>query len=122
MKKKPFSFRDRAASFRFAWEGIRNFFRKEHNAWIHMAASVTVIVAAWWFRLPRTEIILLVIVTGLVWVTEILNTVIEQIMDLIIPERHPEVKRIKDMAAGAVLVAALIALITGILVFIPKIF
>jgi diacylglycerol kinase len=122
MKTKTFSLRKRAVSFRFAWDGICSFFKAEQNAWIHAAATCAVMTAAWWLRLSHHEIIVLVIVAGLVWVTEMLNTVAERIMDLIVPEKHPEVKIIKDMAAGSVLVAAFIALVTGLLIFIPKIF
>jgi len=120
MKSKSFSFRERANSFRFAWEGIYQFFSREHNARIHLAASVIVFMAAWRFRLSRNEFILLLIVTGLVWMAEIFNTAIERIMDRMMPERHPEVKLIKDLAAAAVLLAACTALITGALIFIPK--
>jgi len=70
----------------------------------------------------HNEIISLIIVTGFVWVAEIFNTAIEKIMDFIAPGYHPEVKRIKDLAAAAVLVAAFIALVTGALIFIPKLF
>lgn len=122
MKAKEFSFRARADSFRFAINGIKGFFGQEHNAWIHLAATVAVFIAAWWLRLSGTEIILLVIVTGFVWSAEIFNTAIERIMDFISPERQPEVKLIKDLAAAAVLVAAFIAFITGAIIFIPKFF
>jgi diacylglycerol kinase (ATP) len=58
----------------------------------------------------------------LVWVAEIFNTVIEQVMDFISPTYHPQVAFIKDLAAGAVLISAVIAAITGLIVFIPKFF
>jgi diacylglycerol kinase len=122
MKTKEFSFRERTNSFRYALNGIRRFFRQEHNAWIHLAASVAVFTAAWWFRVSRHEMISLVIVTGFVWSAEIFNTAIEKIMDFIASDYHPEVKLIKDLASAAVLVAAFIALVTGVLIFIPKFF
>ena len=59
--------------------------------------------------------------TGLVWVTEILNTCLEKLADFITLEQHPHIKYIKDLAAGAVLVAAIIAVVTGLLIFIPKV-
>jgi diacylglycerol kinase (ATP) len=122
MKTKQFSFRERANSFRFAWEGIYKFFEQEHNAWLHLSATVAMLIAAWCFRVSRNEIILLFIVTGLVWSAEIFNTAIEKIMDFISPEYHPEVKCIKDLAAAGVLTAAFIALVTGAFIFIPKFF
>lgn len=109
-------------SFRFAFNGVRTFFREEHNARIHFAATVAVFTGAWLFQLTVNEIILLIIVTGFVWAAEIFNTAIEKIMDFISPEYHPGVKRIKDLSAAAVLIAALTALITGSVIFIPKIF
>jgi diacylglycerol kinase (ATP) len=120
MKTKEFSLRARAGSFRFALQGIRRFFQREHNAWIHLAATIGVFVAAAIFGVTRSEIISLIIVTGLVWVAEIFNTAIEKIMDFISVKRHPQIKVIKDLAAAAVLVSALIALLTGAFIFIPK--
>ena len=67
------------------------------------------------------EIIVLVLAVGLVWATELINTVIEKIMDLISVEKNPQIKIIKDMSAAAVLVASITALIIGCIVFIPKI-
>jgi diacylglycerol kinase (ATP) len=122
MKTKQFSFRSRANSLRFAWEGICKFFEQEHNAWLHLSATVAMLIAAWCFRVSLNEIILLVIVTGFVWTAEIFNTAIERIMDFISPGYRPEVKCIKDLAAAAVLLAAFIALITGAFIFIPKLF
>jgi diacylglycerol kinase (ATP) len=122
MKSKSFSIRARASSFRFAWEGIYKFFSREHNAWIHLAATIVVFAAAWKFNISRNELISLVIVIGFVWAAEILNTAIEKIMDFVSPQYHPEVKIIKDLAAAAVLIAAAAALFTGGLIFIPKLF
>ena len=122
MKTNEFSFRKRARSFRFAFNGVKEFFRQEHNARIHLAATVAVFIAAWWLRLSGTEIILLIIVIGFVWSAEIFNTAIERIMDFISPEHQPEVKLIKDLAAAAVFIAALIAFIAGAIIFIPKFF
>jgi diacylglycerol kinase (ATP) len=122
MKTNQFSFRKRAGSFRFAFNGVRSFLREEHNARIHLVATVTVFTGAWWLRLPVGEIILLIIVTGFVWAAEIFNTAIENIMDFISTERHPAIKLIKDLSSAAVLVAAFTALMTGLLIFIPKLF
>lgn len=122
MKTKPFSFRARANSFRFAWEGIYKFFAQEHNAWIHLAATITVFATALWLRVSVNEMIALISVIGFVWVAEIFNTAIEKIMDFISPDYHPRVKLIKDLAAAAVLAASFIAAITGAIIFIPKFF
>lgn len=122
MKTKPFSLRTRAGSFHFAWEGVYNFFAHEHNAWIHLAATIIVFIAALCFRVSRIEMISIFIVTGFVWVAEIFNTTIEKIMDFVSSEFHPEIKLIKDLAAAGVLMAAFTAAVTGAIIFIPKFF
>jgi len=122
MKAKQFSLKQRANSFRYAWEGICTFFAQEHNAWIHLAASISVFIAAWCLNVSGKEMVLLIMATGLVWVAEIFNTAIERTIDVISPGYHPAVKRLKDISAAAVLVAAFISVIAGAYVFIPKIF
>jgi diacylglycerol kinase len=109
----------RLKSFGFAIDGIVAFLRSEPHARIHAVATVIVVAAGCWFGLNGTQWIALLLVMGLVWITEMLNTVIEKIMDHLSPDYHPRIKWIKDVAAGAVLIAALIALITGCIIFIP---
>ncbi len=119
-KKENFSITKRIRSVRYAVAGILQFFRGEHNAWIHLTATIIVIILAIWLQVTSSEAIALVIVTGIVWVTELLNTAIEKMMDFISVKEHPQIRFIKDVAAGAVLVMAMIALITGCMIFIPK--
>ncbi|MEO6915227.1 MAG: diacylglycerol kinase family protein [Chitinophagaceae bacterium] len=120
MKTNKFTIKARLLSFRFAGEGVFFFFRYEHNAWIHFVATVGVLIAGWFFQLAAIEWIAIIFAIGLVIVTEIINTSIEKIMDHLSPEKHPAVKVVKDLASAAVLVAALIALIVGLIIFIPK--
>lgn len=122
MKAKEFSLKERAASFRFAFNGVRQFFRHEHNARIHLLATVVVFIGAWWFGLSKSEILSLVLAAGFVWSAEIFNTAVERIMDFIVRDRHPQVKLIKDISAASVLIAAFAALVTGAIIFIPKFF
>lgn len=119
-KDQKFSVRSRLKSFYYAGAGIRQFFRQEHNARIHLVAAIVVALLAWRLKVSNSEAVALVIVVGLVWVTEMLNTCLEKAMDMITTEHHPQVKIIKDLAAGAVLIAAIIALIVGAIIFIPK--
>jgi diacylglycerol kinase (ATP) len=119
-KNKSFSVRTRLRSFRYAFSGLLQFFFEEHNAIVQLLATVIVAILVIYFRIDGTELLALVIVTGGVWVAELLNTAIEQVMNLVSPERHPKVKYIKDLAAAAVLVAALVALITAGIIFIPR--
>jgi diacylglycerol kinase (ATP) len=117
---QKFSVRGRLKSFYYAGAGLKQFFRQEHNARIHLAAAIAVSVLAWWLKVSHMEAVALVVVIGLVWVTEILNTCLEKAMDFITREKHPEIKIIKDLAAGAVLIATITAVIVGLFIFIPK--
>lgn len=120
MKTASFSIRARAKSFQFAWQGIIAFVRREHNSWLHCIATVLVIILAGITGLTKTELLALVFAIAFVWIAEIFNTCIEHIMDFISTEKRPEIGFIKDLSAGAVLVAAATALITGAIIFIPK--
>ena len=119
-ERKPFSIGARLGSFRYAFNGLVCFFFEEHNAILHLLATVTVGILIIFFKVRGYELLALVMVTGGVWLTELINTAIEKIMDHLSPEQHPRVKYIKDLAAAAVLVAAAVALVTGAIIFIPK--
>ena len=119
-KDTKFSIHSRAKSFLYAFEGIIQFFRKEHNAWLHLVATGAVVIMGILLRVSRTEAIALVIAVALVWICEILNTCVEKTMDMITKEYDTRVKVIKDLSAGAVLVAAAAAAVIGGIVFLPK--
>ena len=121
MQTEKFSLRKRSESFGYAFAGIVRFFRTEHNAWLHLVATLGVIVLGIVYHVTPIETAFLVFAIGFVWVAELFNTCIEKIMDFISTEKHPTIKIIKDMAAGAVLLAAITALIIGFAIFIPKI-
>ena len=122
MKQKTLSLQSRISSFGFAFRGIFKFFQQEPNAWIHLAATTCVFIAAVYFDVSNSEMIALIIVSAFVWVAEIFNTVIERIMDFISVKKEPEIAFIKDLAAGAVLISAVTAIVVGAIVFIPKLF
>lgn len=119
MKPEPFSFKKRIKSFVYALAGIRSFFLAEQNAWLHLLATILVVVLAWWTDVSRGEWLAILLVVGLVWITEIINSCIERLVDLVSPGYNKQAKQIKDMAAAAVLAAAVIALVTGLYIFIP---
>lgn len=119
-KNQPFSFKARARSFKYAFDGLKTFVTSEHNAWLHLVATIAVIVLSIATHIVRLEWMALIIVIGFVWVAELFNTAIEKIIDFISAEQQPKIKIIKDLSAAAVLVAAIIALITGCFIFIPK--
>ena len=112
--------RNRIRSFRYALAGLRRFVNREHNARIHLVATILVVIMARVLEVSAMEAAILAVATGLVWVAEILNTCVEKLADHITRERHPEIGVIKDLAAGAVLVAAIVAVIAGSFIFIPK--
>ncbi len=120
MKDEKFSIRARVESFKFSFEGLAAFFRREHNSWLHFIATLAVFIFASIVGVNKTELLALVFAIGFVWVAEIFNTCIERIMDHTSPERHPDVKFIKDLASGGVLIAAITAVIVGLIIFIPK--
>jgi diacylglycerol kinase (ATP) len=122
MKVNSFSIKARSRSFRYAFNGIYKFFLHEPNAVLHFIATIAVFAGIFYFNIQRSEIVVLVLATGFVWVAEIFNTAIERIMDVISPEWRSETGLIKDLSAGAVLLSALTAAITGAIIFIPKIF
>lgn len=121
MQPQRFSIRSRIKSFTYALAGIRHFIVWEHNARIHLAATVGVIAACILWKVSAGEAAVLAIVTGLVWVAEIMNTCVERLADLFLKEHHPEIKIVKDLAAGAVLIAAIVAVVVALFIFIPKI-
>jgi diacylglycerol kinase (ATP) len=119
---KPFSIVERLKSVSFALAGIGVMLRTQHNAWIHLAATIVVVGAGLWFNVAREEWIWLVLAMIAVWTAEALNTAFELLCDVASPEFHPLVKQAKDVAAAAVLIAAIGATIIGLLVFVPHLF
>lgn len=119
--KDKFSIRRRIKSFGYAFRGIRSFFFTTHNAWIHAFISLAVILAAVYFDITKTEWIAIIFAMGFVFAAEAFNTAIEQYVDIVKPEYDPRAGNIKDIAAGAVLIAATSAAIIGLLIFVPEI-
>ena len=119
---KPFSFGARIKSFGYALNGWCTLVVNEPNALIHVFAAVAVVVLGCVFHISVTEWLGIILSIVLVLATELLNTSLEAMCDLVEPNRHPQIKKIKDLAAGAVLISALGAFIVGLIIFIPKIF
>lgn len=109
-------------SMKYAWNGVKEFVAQEPNARIHLVATTILCGAIVYFKIRGVELLALIIVTGFVWVAEAFNTAVEAIMDFISPEYHPRVGLIKDISAGAVLLAVFTALIIAAIVFFPKLF
>jgi diacylglycerol kinase (ATP) len=120
MKDEKFSIASRLRSFKFSFDGLAAFFLKEHNSWLHFIATVAILVLSAYTGVTKTELLAIVFAIGFVWVAEIFNTCIERVMDYISVERHPDIKFIKDLASGAVLIAAITAFVVALIIFIPK--
>lgn len=108
-------------SFNFAFDGIVHALRTERNMWIHFGIAALVLVAALFFALTRLEVIALLVAISFVVITEMFNTAIEHVVDLVTDEDDPRARVAKDVSAGAVLVAAVNAVAVAYLVFYDKI-
>ncbi|MDZ7741169.1 MAG: diacylglycerol kinase family protein [Bacteroidota bacterium] len=116
-----FSVVQRLSSFRFAFKGIKHLLISQHNTWIHLIIAVLVIIAGFIFGLSNLEWLLICFATGFVFSAEAMNTAIEMLVDKVSPERNREAGLVKDLAAGAVLIAAITAAVIGLIIFLPKI-
>lgn len=119
--KEEFSLMSRAQSFSHAGRGIKIFLNTTHNAWIQLIVLFLVVAFGFYFGITKIEWMTLVIVSGLVFVAEAINTAIEIDINLTSPEYHPYAKDTKDVSAGAVLIASITALAVGLVIFIPYI-
>ena len=104
-------------SFANAWTGVVESIQGERNLRIHVSAMVLVVAAGIALSIDSVRWALIFISCGLVLVTELLNTAVERLVDMVTTNHCEEARQVKDMAAGAVLVAAFFAVLTGIAVF-----
>jgi len=120
MTQNKFSLKSRLGSFRFAVNGLLLLLKNEHNSRIHLLAAIIAIVMGIIMKIDHYEWSLLIIVIGAVFLTELLNSSIESLADLIDPEFNELIMRAKDYSAAAVLMSAIVAIVVGGLIFIPK--
>ena len=106
-------------AFRFAFAGLWYTLRTQRNMRIHLAIAAIVAILGVWLKLSPDHWALLALTSGLVLVSEMTNTVIEKSIDLVCPEYHPLAKIIKDVMAGAVVLAAIVAVVVGLLILGP---
>jgi diacylglycerol kinase (ATP) len=123
MKPEPHTgfWRGRGKSFACALRGIAVLLRTQVNARIHLAATVVVIAVGLAFRISRGEWVPLAFAIGIVWIVEALNTALEALADRISREHDEAIGRAKDVAAGAVLLAAITAAVVGLFVLGPHV-
>lgn len=113
--------KSRLRSFRYAFKGLRALFKGEPNAWIHLSATIAVLLGAWWFDFSSNEWALVIFAIGIVFAAEALNSSIEALCDYACREQNPIIGKSKDLAAAGVLIAAIMAATIGAIIFLPKI-
>ncbi len=119
--KNNFSIKERIYSFKYAFDGLKTLIKEEHNARIHLIAAVIVTISGIYLEINRTEWIGILFIIGLVISMEAINSAIENLSDIISPEKNPIIKKVKDLSALAVLICAIVAIVTGMVIFLPKI-
>lgn len=107
-------------TFQYAFNGLKWFFASEIKSKIHSICGLAAIILGAILKISLTEWLLIAIAIGLVFITEILNTGLELLVDELVKEQNTSAGRIKDLAAGAVLFAAVVSLVIGVIVFLPK--
>jgi len=108
--------------FGYAFSGVAYAFKTQLNFKFHVAALLLTALAGWYFKLSVNEWLWILVASAIVLTTELINTAIEVLVDLVSPDYNPKAKIIKDVAAASVLIAAIGAAIIGLIIFIPKIF
>ena len=112
-------FVSRSLSFRHAFRGWWHVIRTQKNAWLHALITTLVVAMALWLHVSAQDWAVLVLTIALVWSAEFFNTAIEAVVDLASPVQHPLAKTGKDVGAAAVLIAALAAILVGLLILGP---
>lgn len=109
-------------SFRYAWRGLVMVWREEQNFRVQSFSAVVALLLAYAFRITRTELFFLVLVSMIVLVLELLNTIFERFTDFFSPRLQHIAATVKDVMAAAVLMASVGALVIGVLIFWPYLF
>ena len=118
---KPRGFKRFINSFKYSFEGLVYAYRNEQSLFIHVCMTILVIILGLLLKLERYEWLFLFIIIGLILSTELINTAIETTIDLICKEFNVKAKIAKDTASASVFVLAIIAVVGGIYIFLPKI-
>lgn len=111
---------NRIQSFQYAFAGLWYTLKTQRNAQIHVGIGSCIIILAFVLQINLTEWTIIALTSGFVIVTEMLNTAIEGAMDFASTDYHPQIKVVKDVAAGAVLVSAITAIVVGLLILAPN--
>ena len=119
-KKKTYGIKRFLSSFVYASRGIVSAFKTEQNLLVDLFFAVSAIVIGFLLKLSNIEFTIVILAIGLVISMELMNTSIEYVVDMAMPEIHPLAKISKDVSSAAVLISALVALIIGLIIYLPK--
>ena len=106
-------------SFTYAFRGLGKTLKEEQNLQIQSIVGLVVIILGWYFRIEVEEWLILIVVIGLVILMELVNSAVERITDVLKPRLDSYVKEIKDIMAAAVMLASVIAVTVGLIIFLP---
>lgn len=120
-RKKQKGIKKFVNSFSYPIKGLRYAYKNEQNLAVDVGIALLVVIFGFLFRINKYEWAILVLTIGLVISCELINTAIEAVVDLVTEEYHPLAKVAKDTSAAAVLVFAMVAVIVGLIIFVPKI-
>lgn len=122
VQKKTLSPARLVRSFSYAFNGLKILVREEQNYVVHLTTACIVVILGFLYKISPIEWIVLVLAIQVVLTLETINTAIENLADFITNEKSDHIMRVKDLAAAGVLIAAITAMIIGLVIFIPKIF
>lgn len=111
--------RQHLMSYKYAMRGIVAAFRYENNMIVHLAAAIAVIIVNSLLQISKTDWLITLILIGLAWMAEIFNTAIEKLADRVTTEHDPLIGKVKDLAAGAVLIICVFAVICAAIIYLP---
>lgn len=114
-----FSISARLKSFRYAAQGFLYIVRYEHNSRIHLFISGVVLIMGFILHIRRLEWVLVLLCMGLVLTAEMINTTIEKLSDIVSPRKNEQIRVIKDISAAVVLMSSFVAMIAGLIIFVP---
>ncbi len=121
MKQKDKGIFRLSKSFKYAYAGLKEAYKTEQTVWIYIPVAIFVILAGIYFKISTVEWIVIILILGIIYAMELMNTALEATVDLATKEFHPLAKRAKDTISAAVLVFAITSIIIGLIIFIPKI-
>lgn len=107
------------SSYRFAVKGISHTLKSQSNIWVMMPAATLVLLLAWYFQVKTNEWLILILIITIVLSLELINTSIESVLNFLYKEHHEDIRVAKDVAAGAVLIAAVASAVIGLMIFWP---